>query len=161
MGSVSTTSPQSLAGAQALVYSKGVSKTEWDEVLTTTKNAAKDNTEKSVLGWECHHKHFEQEKPGNPSVPSRTVEQVLLGTASGHRSPPRYPWLGEGSRERAGRGSLEQTPVAAQKSPSDKRAPSHHLQLLAVHTATLLPAAEAQGPVPLQQGAGRTRKSPY
>lgn len=56
MGSVSITSPQSLTGAQALVYSKGVSKTEWDEVLTTTKNAAKDNTEKSVLGWECHHK---------------------------------------------------------------------------------------------------------
>lgn len=75
MGSVSTTSPQSLAGAQALVYSKGVSKTEWDEMLTTTKNAAKDNTEKSVLGWECHHKHFEQEKPGNPSVASRTRAQ--------------------------------------------------------------------------------------
>lgn len=62
MGSVSTASPQSLAGAQALVHSKGVSKTEWDEMLTTTKNSAEANTEKSVLGWECHHKHFEQEK---------------------------------------------------------------------------------------------------
>lgn len=85
-------SPQCLVGAQAFVYSKGVAKTEWDEM------AAKANIEKRVLIWVCHHKQFEQEKPDNPSVPSRTVEQVLLGTASGHRSPPRCPWLGEGSR---------------------------------------------------------------
>lgn len=71
---------------------------EWDEMLTTTKNAAKANKEKSVLSWVCHHKHFEEEKPGNPSVFSRIVEQVLLGTASGHRSPPRCLRLGEGSR---------------------------------------------------------------
>lgn len=93
---------QPLAGAQALVYSKGVSKMKWDEMLTTTKNTAKANTERSFLSWVCHHKHFEQEKSGNPSVPSRTVEQVLLGTVSGHRSPPRYPQLGEGSREGKG-----------------------------------------------------------
>lgn len=84
------------------MYSKGVSKTEWNEMLTTTKNAAKANTEKSVLSWVCHHKDFEQEKPDNPSVPSRTVVQVLLGTTSGHRSPPACLLLGEDSRGEQG-----------------------------------------------------------
>lgn len=51
VGSVPSTSLQPLVRAQALVYSKGISKTEWDEMLTTTKNTAKANMEKSVLRW--------------------------------------------------------------------------------------------------------------
>lgn len=99
MSSVSSVSPQSLVGAQAFVCSKGVCKTEWDEMLTTTKNTAKANTKKSVLSWVCHHKHSEQEKPGNPSVPSRTAEPQHQGTGA---QPGTHGWervSGEG-RER-------------------------------------------------------------
>lgn len=94
----------------------------------------------------------------NPSVPGRTRTRTSWGWHQGTGAHP-GPCLGEDSSMAwTGRGSVEHTLVAAQKSPSDQRAPCHHLQLLPVLPNHASSAAEAQGP--LEQGAGRTDTFP-
>lgn len=158
MGSIPKARPRSLAEVQALLHSNGDTSNEWDQLLTTCKSIAEANTDSSILGWECHHTHFEQEEPGQPQC-----SQQDCGPGpprEGTRNLPRCPWLGEGSSmARVQRGSLEQTPVAAQKSPSDYRVPSHHLQLLPVLCNHLSPSCRSTGTSAIAAGSRENKES--
>ena len=89
VGSIPSARPRSLAEVQALRHSNGDTSNEWDQLLTTTKSAAEANMDSSVLGWECHHTHFEQEEPGQPQCSRQDCGPGPPG--GGHQGTGAYP----------------------------------------------------------------------
>lgn len=98
VGSIPSGRPWSLAEVQALLHSNGDTSNEWDQLLTTTKSAAEANTDSSVLGWECHHTHFEQEEPGQPQCSWQDCGPGPPGEGTRAQEPTRVPMAGRGQQ---------------------------------------------------------------
>lgn len=96
MGSVPSISLQPLAGAQALVYSKGISKTEWDEMLTATKNTVKASMEKSVLRWAVLPQTYRARETKQPQCTQQDCGAGPPGDSIRAQEPTHMPMAGRG-----------------------------------------------------------------
>lgn len=98
VGSIPSARPRSLAEVQALLHSNGDTSYEWDQLLTTSKSIAEANTDSSVLGWECHHTHFEQEEPGQPQCSQQDCGPGPPREGTRAQEPTQVPMAGRGQQ---------------------------------------------------------------